>query len=52
MSCDICDRSSCTVSFHSIEEQTRYEKAIELFEKARQLRDEIRNESEDEENKK
>lgn len=25
MSCPICHRSSCTLSFHSLEEQERYE---------------------------
>lgn len=41
MSCDICDSSSCCVSFHSIEEQHKYSEVIELFEKARDLRTEI-----------
>ena len=42
MSCDICGRGSCTQSFHSLWEQERYEKVIELFEQARSLRDELR----------
>ena len=49
MSCDICGKGSCTVSFHSLAEQERYEKVIEAFEKARDLRDKIRNETSDEE---
>lgn len=49
MSCDICGRSSCTSSFHSIAEQERYEKVIEAFEKARTLRARVRNEIDAEE---
>lgn len=50
MSCDICGRGSCCPSFHSIEEQKKYEDVIELFDKARDLRDKIRaDEEEDEE---
>lgn len=48
MACLICDRSSCTESFHSSEEQERFAPAIELFEKARELRAQIRNEIEEE----
>jgi len=40
--CDICGRSSCATWMHSIEEQEKYSKVIELFEEARELRDEIR----------
>lgn len=46
--CDICGRSSCCPSFHSLEEQERYEEVIELFDKARELRDRIRNEEQEE----
>ena len=42
MSCDICGRSSCTESFHSLEEQEQYEKVIEAFERARELRAQVR----------
>lgn len=47
MSCDICDRGACCPGFHSQQEQDRYEKVIELFDKARALRDEIRRAEED-----
>lgn len=47
MSCDICGRGSCTESFHSMEEQERYEKVIEAFNKARALRDKVREELEE-----
>ena len=42
MGCFICGRSSCCVSFHSLEEQEKYADAIELFEKAVEKRNEIR----------
>ena len=42
MSCDICGKSACCVSFHSADEQEKYEKVIEAFEKARELREEIK----------
>ena len=51
MSCDICGRGSCCPFFHSIEEQKKYEAVIELFDKARDLRDKIRAEEEEEEPK-
>lgn len=46
MACDICGSSSCSVCFHSLEEQERFEKVIEAFEHARSLREELLNESE------
>lgn len=49
MACDICGRGSCTESFHSLEEQERYEKVIAAFEKARELRAQVRAELEAEE---
>lgn len=49
MSCDICGRSSCAESFHSLEEQARFEKSTALFEKARELRAKIRAEQNEEE---
>ena len=49
MSCDICGRGSCSESLHSLEEQERYEKVIEAFEKARELRAQVRSEIEAEE---
>ena len=48
MSCDICGRSSCADWMHSAEEQKRYEKVIEGFEKARELRQKVREEEEEE----
>ena len=51
MSCDICGRSSCCNSFHSLEEQEKYSKAIEAFDRAREIRaaihDAIQEEAED-----
>ena len=44
MSCDICGRSSCANWMHSPEEQERFAKAIEAFEKAREIRQQIRDE--------
>jgi transcription elongation factor Elf1 len=49
LSCDICGRSSCCSSFHSLAEQERYEKVIDAFEKARDLRNSMRDEIEEEE---
>ena len=49
MACDICGRGNCTESFHSLEEQERYEKVIEAFEKARDMRAQVRAELEAEE---
>jgi hypothetical protein len=46
MSCDICGRGSCANWLHSADEQRKYEKVIEAFDKARELRDEVRNEEE------
>lgn len=39
MSCRICFRSSCTESFHSIEEQERMEKAREIADNPRTIAD-------------
>ena len=47
--CFICGRSSCCESFHSIKEQEKYAPAIELYERAIELRDKIRNEPNNEE---
>jgi len=41
--CDICGSSSCASWMHSAEEQARYEKVIEAFDRARALREEVRN---------
>lgn len=49
MACDICGRSACCSSFHSIEEQERFEKVIAAFDKARELRQKVRDEIELEE---
>ena len=46
--CDICGRGSCCESFHSMEEQQRYEKVIEAFDKARELRQMVRDELDEE----
>jgi len=46
--CDICGRGSCATWMHSAEEQERYEKVIEAFEHARDLRDQVRDEDIDE----
>ncbi len=41
MACDICGRGSCTPSFHSLEEQEIYSEVIDLFDKARDLREKV-----------
>jgi transcription elongation factor Elf1 len=48
MSCDICGRGSCTASFHSVDEYRRYEHVIELFEKAREERERVKHEDDEE----
>jgi len=50
MSCDICGRGACTPAFHSSAEQDRYEKVIELFDKARELRAKVRAQIDEDEN--
>lgn len=47
--CDICGRGSCCTSFHSLEEQERYEKVIEAFDRARELRQQVFDEIKEEE---
>lgn len=47
--CDICGRASCSEAFHSLEEQTRFEKVIEAFDRARELRRQTREEFDAEE---
>lgn len=42
MSCDICGRGACANWMHSADEQKRYEKVIDAFDRARELRDEVR----------
>lgn len=37
MSCRICSRSSCTESFHSLEEQERFEKASKIADDPRAI---------------
>ena len=44
--CDICGRAGCATSFHSLDEQARYEKVIAAFEKARELRAQVQAELE------
>ena len=46
--CDICGRGSCASWMHSSKEQKRYEKVIDAFEKARDLREQVRSEAESE----
>lgn len=46
--CDICGRGGCCNSFHSLEEQARYEKVIDAFDKARELRQQVRDELDEE----
>lgn len=51
MSCAICQRSSCTQSFHSLEQQERYFEVIcamdsGQFDLAQKLREKIENEEE------
>ena len=41
MSCDICGRGSCCSMFHSGEEQRRFEKVIEAFDRAREMRAQV-----------
>jgi hypothetical protein len=48
MSCDICGRGSCTPMFHSSDEQRRFEKVIEAFERARELRAQVNEELDEE----
>lgn len=43
--CDICGRNSCAPWMHSSEEQKRYEKVIDAFERARDLRRQVRDET-------
>lgn len=40
--CDICGRGSCANWMHSSDEQKRYEKVIDAFDRARALREEVR----------
>jgi predicted RNase H-like nuclease (RuvC/YqgF family) len=42
MACRICNRSSCTESFHSLEEQELYEKARNIDGNVRQIVDLLR----------
>jgi hypothetical protein len=42
MSCDICGRGACANWMHSEDQQRRYEKVIDAFDRARQLREEVR----------
>jgi hypothetical protein len=52
MSCDICGRGSCCASFHSLDEQARYEKVIAAFDRARELRTKVKTEAFEEETEK
>ena len=46
--CDICGRGSCAAWMHSAEEQEKYSEAIDAFEKAREIRQRIRDEDDEE----
>ena len=48
MSCDICAKESCCPLFHSFEDQKRFEKVIEAFDKAREMRTNLNQELDDE----
>lgn len=52
MSCDICGRGACSPWMHSSEEQERFAPAIEAFDRARDIRERIRNEQEEQEREK
>lgn len=41
MSCPICHRSSCTLSFHSLEEQDRYEARQAMSDDVQILREQL-----------
>ena len=41
MTCEICKRSSCTRSFHSIEEQERYDARQEMSGDIDELREDL-----------
>lgn len=47
--CDICGRNSCANWMHSEDEQKRFEKVIDAFDRARELREAVRNEDAEEE---
>ena len=42
MTCRICLRNSCTESFHSLEEQEKYEVALDAYSDADDLKEEHR----------
>lgn len=46
MACDICGKGSCASWMHSAAEQERYAPAVEAFERAREIRQHIRDEEE------
>lgn len=48
MSCDICGRGSCCPMFHSRELQVRFEKVMHAFDKARELRQKVNEELDEE----
>lgn len=50
MSCDICGRGSCCPMFHSGEEQRRFEKVIEAFDRAREMRARVNTDLDEEAN--
>jgi len=44
MSCYICGRGNCCVSFHSLDEQKAFERAEEAYEKFLEIRNQCREE--------
>lgn len=44
MSCVICGRGNCTMSFHSLEEQSYFEEAEQAFERYLDIRERCRQE--------
>jgi hypothetical protein len=49
MTCDICGRGACANSFHSLAEQERYADVIAAFDRAREMRADLRDELAEEE---
>lgn len=46
--CDICGKVSCANWMHSSEEQEKYAKVIDAFDRARELREQVRHADADE----
>ena len=52
MSCDICGRGNCSRILHSISERHKYAEVMEAFDKAREMRELVRSEPDDEDESK